>query len=56
MEEKLFLSRYSNSPLDDIDADFSIIRLACPRMACGVDVGPGGTGRRECAARGSQWW
>ena len=26
MEEKLFLSRYSNSPLDDIDADFSIIR------------------------------
>ena len=26
MEEKLFLSRYSNSPLNDIDADFSIIR------------------------------
>jgi len=29
-EEKLFLSRYSNSPLDDIDADFSIIRPNMP--------------------------
>ena len=27
-----------------------------PALACGVDVGPGGTGRRECAPRGSQWW
>ena len=30
LEEKLLLSRYSNSPLDDIDADFSSIRPNMP--------------------------
>ena len=51
LEEKLLLSRYSNSPLDDIDADFSSISgRPCPRIGvCGVDVGPGR--RRHRAAR-----
>ena len=58
LEEKLLLSRYSNSPLDDIDADFSSIRPTMhPHWRVAWMLGQdatGGTGRRECAARGSR--
>ena len=47
LEEKLFLSRYSNSQLDDIDADFSIIRPTMPPHG----VWRGCWARRHRAAR-----
>ena len=58
LEEKLFLSRYSNSPLDDIDADFSSIRPNMPphwRVAWMLgQEAPGGASAPRAARNGGE--
>ena len=58
LDEKLFLSRYPSSPLDDIDAHLATTSRLRPLRACATSatsaVGTGGAGRRACGARGSQ--
>ena len=58
LDEKLFLSRYPSSPLDDIDAHLATTSLLRPLRVRATSatsaVGTGGTGRRACGARGSQ--
>ena len=58
MEEKLLLSRYSNSPLDDIDADFSSIRPTMPphwRVAWMLgQEAPGGASAPRAARNGGE--
>ena len=58
LDEKLFLSRYPSSPLDDIDAYLATTSRLRPLRVRATSatsaVGTGGTGRRACGARGSQ--
>ena len=58
LEEKLLLSRYSNSPLDDIDADFSSIRPTMhPHWRVAWMLGqeaPGGASAPRAARNGGE--